>query len=297
MNSLEFTITEEVINCMKPKSERFGMLISSLVRHIHDFVREVELTEGEWMAAIEFLTKAGQISSEKRQEFILLSDTLGVSILVDAINNRLPKGATEQTVLGPYYLKGAPELPMGSDLTNGVIGEPCFYSGRVLALDAKPIEGALLDIWSGDGEGNYDMQLGSEEMRARGRLTTVADGRYRFRSIKPFYYPVPTDGPVGAMLAAMGRHPNRPGQIHFIASAPGCKTVVTHLFPSDTPFLDSDVVFGVKESLIVDFQRHVPGVAPTVEIVDVPFWTCEYDFHLIPHTWPLCETLLRPDKH
>jgi hydroxyquinol 1,2-dioxygenase len=235
------------------------------------------------MTALEFLTKAGQTCTDKRQEFILLSDTLGVSILVDAINNRLPEGASEQTVLGPYYWQGAPELAMGSDLAKGIVGEPCFYLGKMLSLDGRPVNGALLDIWSGDGEGNYDMQLECEEMRARGRLITGADGKYWFRSIKPFYYPVPTDGPVGAMLEAMGRHPNRPGHIHFIVSAPGYRTIITHLFPSDTPYLDSDAVFGVKESLVVDFKRHEPGVAPTGEKVDVPFWTCEYDFRLVPY--------------
>ncbi|AEA60157.1 intradiol ring-cleavage dioxygenase [Burkholderia gladioli] len=282
MSSREFTITDEAIARMQPKNERFGVVMTSLIRHLHNFVRDVELTNEEWMTAIEFLTKAGQMCTDKRQEFILLSDTLGVSILVDAINNRFPDGAIEQTVLGPYYWQGAPELPMGSDLAKGIVGEPCFYSGRMLTLEGQPLEGALLDIWSGDGEGNYDMQLESEEMRARGRLTTGADGKYWFRSIKPFYYPVPTDGPVGAMLEAMGRHPNRPGHIHFIVSAPGYKTVITHLFPSDTPYLDSDAVFGVKKSLIVDFKRHEAGLAPTGEKVDVPFWTCEYDFHLVP---------------
>ncbi|MGF6880392.1 dioxygenase [Paraburkholderia sp. MM5477-R1] len=281
MTARKFDITEQVLKSMKPANARFGVVMSALVRHLHDFVREVELEEAELMAAIEFLTKAGQICTAKRQEFVLLSDTLGVSILVDAINNRLPESATQQTVLGPYYWKGAPELPMGSDLARGVIGEPCFYSGTMLTLDDGPIEGAVLDIWSGDGEGNYDMQLGSDEMRARGRLATGPDGKYWFRSIKPFYYPVPTDGPVGSMLAAMGRHPNRPRHIHFIVSASGYKSIVTHLFPSDGPYLDSDVVFGVKQGLIVDFKRHEPGMAPTGEQVDVPFWTCEYDFRLV----------------
>lgn len=281
MSSQEFTITDEAIARMHPKDERFGVVMTSLIRHLHNFVRDVELTGEEWMTAIEFLTKAGQICTDKRQEFILMSDTLGVSILVDAINNRFPNGATEQTVLGPYYWQGAPELPMGSDLAKGIVGEPCFYSGKMLTLEGQPLAGALLDIWSGDGEGNYDMQLESEEMRARGRLTTGADGKYWFRSIKPFFYPVPTDGPVGAMLEALGRHPNRPGHIHFIVSAPDYKTVITHLFPSDTPYLDSDAVFGVKDSLVVDFKRHEPGIAPTGEQVTVPFWTCEYDFRLV----------------
>ena len=282
MGTREITITDDAISLMKPKNERFGTIMTSLVRHLHDFVRDVRLTNEEWMTAIEFLTRAGQMCTDKRQEFILLSDTLGVSILVDAINNRLPEGATEQTVLGPYYWQGAPDLAMGSDLAKGIVGEPCYYSGKVLSLDGTPIERALLDIWSGDGEGNYDMQLKSDEMRARGRLRTGSNGKYWFRSIKPFYYPVPTDGPVGAMLEAMGRHPNRPGHIHFIVSAPTYKAVITHVFPSDTPYLDSDAVFGVKQGLIVDFKRHEPGVAPTGETIDMPFWTCEYDFRLVP---------------
>jgi hydroxyquinol 1,2-dioxygenase len=254
--------------------------MTSLIQHLHDFVREVQLTEKEWITAIELLTRAGQVSTDKRHEFILISDILGISILVDAINNQFPSGASEQTVLGPFYWKGAPKLPMGSDLANGVLGEPCFYSGRVLDVIGRPIEGASLDIWSGDGEGNYDMQLGSSTMRARGLLTTGADGRYWFRSVKPFYYPVPTDGPVGTMLEAMGRHPNRPGHMHFILTAPGYKKLVTHLFPSDSPYLDSDAVFGVKESLIVDFHRHDAGIGPKGEKVDVPFWTCVYNFRL-----------------
>jgi hydroxyquinol 1,2-dioxygenase len=282
MSSREFTITQEAIDRMAPTSERFGAVMTSLIRHLHDFVRDVQLTEDEWMNAIRFLTDAGQICTEKRQEFILLSDTLGVSILVDAINNRFPPGATEQTVLGPYHWEGAPELPMGSDLSAGVLGEPCFYSGRLLTMDGAPIAGALLDIWSGDGEGNYDMQLGSSEMRARGKLTSGVDGKYRFRSIKPFYYPIPTDGPVGMMLSAMGRHPNRPGHIHFIVSANGYKTITTHLFPSDTQYLDSDAVFGVKDSLVVDFEQHAPGIAPDGKNIATPFWTCDYDFRLVP---------------
>jgi hydroxyquinol 1,2-dioxygenase len=281
MKLREHTITEEAIGRMQPVSERFGVVMGLLIRHLHDFARDVRLTGEEWSTAIEFLTRTGQACTDKRQEFILLSDTLGLSILVDAINNRLPEGASEQTVLGPYYWEGAPELPMGSNLASGVVGEPCFYSGRVITLDGHPIDGALLDIWSGDGDGNYDMQIGTDEMRARGRLTTGKDGKYWFRSIKPSYYPVPTDGPVGGMLNAMGRHPNRPGHIHFIVSAPDHRTVITHLFPSDTPFLDSDAVFGVKESLIVEFKHHAPGVAPGGERIDVPFWTCEYNFRLV----------------
>lgn len=282
MTSREFTITQEAIDRMTPKDERFGQVMTSLIRHLHDFIRDVQLTEAEWMTAIQFLTKAGQTCTDKRQEFILLSDTLGVSILVDAINNRLPEGATEQTVLGPYYWEGAPHKPMGANIAEGIVGEPCLYSGIVTSLDGKPIEGATLDIWSGDGEGNYDMQLGSDEMRARAVLTTGKDGKFWFWSVKPSFYPVPSDGPVGAMLDAMGRHPNRPGHMHFILRAPGHKTIVTHIFPSDSPYLDTDTVFGVKDGLIVDYIRHEPGTTPTGDTKTVPYHTCHYDFQLAP---------------
>jgi hydroxyquinol 1,2-dioxygenase len=202
----------------------------------------------------------------------------------DVINNRFPSGASEQTVLGPFYWKGAPKLPMESDLAIDLLGEPCFHSESLLDINGNSIKDASLDIWSGDGDGNYDMQLNSTTMRTRGLLTTGTDGRHSFRSIKPFYYPVPTDVPVGTMLEAIGRHPNRPGHMHFILSAPGCKILVTHLFPSDSFYLDSDAVFGVKESLIVDFHRWDTSIAPKGEKIDTPFWTCEYNFHLAPET-------------
>ena len=280
----ESSITDAVLDrfaaCDDP---RFKTILTALVRHMHDFVREVGLTEAEWMAGIQFLTATGQTCTDKRQEFILLSDTLGVSMLVDAINNRKPTGALESAVQGPYYWEGAPERPLGSNLAEGVKGEPAFYSGRVLTLDGAPVADALLDVWSGDGEGNYDMQLpGQTEMLARGKLRTDAEGRYRFRSIRPASYPVPTDGPVGMMLNRMGRHPYRPGHIHMIVSAPGFQTVTTQLFVSGDAYLDSDAVFGVKESLIIDFQRHEPGIAPTGEAIAVPFHTVEHDFVLCP---------------
>jgi hydroxyquinol 1,2-dioxygenase len=279
-HDLTDAVVERLAECDDP---RFKTVMTSLIRHLHDFVREVELTEAEWMTAIRFLTKVGQACTDKRQEFILLSDTLGVSILVDAISHRMPTGAVESTVLGPWYIEGAPELPLGSDISNGVAGEPTFYSGRLLTLDGTPIAGGLLDVWSGDGEGLYDMQMpGNTELLCRGKFRTDAEGRYWFRSIRPTYYPVPTDGPVGKMLKKMGRHPNRPGHIHMIVSAPGCQPVATHLFVAGSPYLDSDAVFAVKDSLIVDFERHEPGAAPTGEMMDVPFYTAEYDFRLAP---------------
>lgn len=278
----EKQITAAVLARMEQCADaRFREVMRSLVSHLHDFVREVRLTEEEWMSAIQFLTDTGKACTDRRQEFILLSDTLGVSILVITLNHPATGGTTDSTVLGPYYREGAPEMPHGANLAKGVKGEPAFYSGRVLGSDGTPIAGALLDVWSGDGEGTYDMQMeGEADMKARGRIRTDAEGRYAFRSIKPECYPVPTDGPVGRMLRKMGRHPMRPGHIHMIVSAPGCHAVTTHLFAAGSEYLDSDAVFGVKESLVTGFRRHPPGTAPDGTRIDVPYYTVNYDFRL-----------------
>jgi hydroxyquinol 1,2-dioxygenase len=278
------TITSAVIarldQCEDP---RFRHVMASLITHLHDFVRDVQLTEKEWIDAIQFLTDVGQKCTPQRQEFILLSDTLGVSVLVITLNHRAEQGTAESTVLGPFYWEGAPDLPLGANLAEGVKGEPAFYSGRVLSADGRPLPGALLDVWSGDGDGTYDMQMaGDVGMKARGKIRTDEQGRYWFRSIKPTYYPVPTDGPVGVMLRKMGRHPNRPGHIHMIVSAPGHAPVTTHLFVAGSEYLDSDAVFGMKESLVAKFNRHEAGRAPTGEQVSTPFYTVEYDFRLRP---------------
>jgi len=280
----EHTITQAVIGrlsgCTDP---RFKQVMTSLVTHLHDFVRDVRLTEEEWITAIQFLTAVGKTVTPKRHEFILLSDTLGVSILVITINHPADGGTLESTVLGPYYWEGAPELPLGANLAVDVKGDPTFYSGRVLSADGTPIAGALLDIWSGDGEGTYDMQMPDEtEMKARGRIRTDAQGRYWFRSIRPTFYPVPDDGPVGDMLRKMERHPFRPGHIHMIVSAPGHLPVTTHLFVAGSQYLDSDAVFGVKESLVAQFDRHEPGTAPDGSKIETAYYTCRYDFRLRP---------------
>ena len=260
---------------------RFRQVMGSLVTHLHDFVREVKLTEAEWITAIQFLTDTGKTCTDKRQEFILLSDTLGISILVITINHPATGGTTDSTVLGPYYWEGAPELPLGANLAEGVKGEPAFYSGKVLDDSGRPIAGAVLDVWSGDGEGTYDMQMDDDVgMKARGRIRTDTQGNYSFRSIKPNYYPVPSDGPVGRMLEKMGRHAMRPGHIHMIVSAAGHHPVTTHLFAAGSEYLDSDAVFGVKESLVTAFARHDPGVAPDGTKVAVPYYTVNYDFRL-----------------
>ena len=280
----EQSITQAVIDRLSQSDDpRFKRVMTSLVTHLHDFVRDVRLTETEWLAAIEFLTDVGQTCTPKRQEFILLSDTLGVSVLVITLNHPADNGSAESTVLGPFYWEGAPDLPCGSNLAEGVKGEPTFYSGRVLSAAGTPLANALLDIWSGDGDGDYDMQIpGETAMRARGKIRTDAEGRYWFRSIRPTFYPVPTDGPVGRMLRKMGRHPYRPGHIHMIVSAAGHCPVTTHLFVAGSQYLDSDAVFGMKESLVAQFDRHPAGVGPGGVRMEVPYYTVNYDFRLRP---------------
>jgi hydroxyquinol 1,2-dioxygenase len=278
--SITQAVAGRLAECDDP---RFTRIMTSLVTHLHDFVREVSLTESEWLTAIQFLTDVGKTCTDRRQEYILLSDTLGVSVLVITLNHPADEGSAESTVMGPFYWEGAPELPRGSNLAAGVKGEPTFFSGRVLSVDGRPLENALLDIWSGDGEGNYDMQIpGEPGMKARGRIRTDTEGRYWFWSIKPTFYPVPTDGPVGRMLRKMGRHPYRPGHIHMIVSAPGHLPVTTHLFVAGSQYLESDAVFGMKESLVTQFERHPPGVGPGGERVDTAFYTVNYDFRLRP---------------
>ncbi|RYX89040.1 MAG: hydroxyquinol 1,2-dioxygenase [Comamonadaceae bacterium] len=270
---------------------RFKEIMTSLVEHAHAFVRDVKLTPDEWMTAIQFLTATGKMCDEKRQEFILLSDTLGISMLVVAIDQARaaasgsrPSGAdhpTEATVQGPFYWEGAPGLPLGADIGAGH-GEPCYYHGRVTDLAGKPVAHCALDVWSGDGEGFYDMQKPGGEMALRARFHTDADGSYHFWSIKPAYYPVPADGPVGGMLHRMGRHPNRPGHMHMMLQAPGYERLITHIFVADSPYIDSDAVFGVRNSLVVDFDAHPAGKAPDGTTRSTPYHSAKYDFRLVP---------------
>jgi hydroxyquinol 1,2-dioxygenase len=282
-NLTEANLTDAVLAKLQGATDpRFKQIMTSLIKHLHAFVREVELTEAEWFAGIQFLTATGQKCDDKRQEYILLSDTLGVSMLIDAINHRKPTGATESTVLGPFYVRGAPELPIGADLAEGLPGEKVHFSGRVLTPEGKPIAGATLDLWSTDNEGWYDVQLPGQEMRARGKIKTDAEGRYAFWTVKPVSYPIPTDGPVGKMLLKMGRHPYRPAHTHMIVSAPGYEAVTTHLFVEGDPYLESDAVFAVKNSLVVEFERHEPGIAPDGKRMDRPYYTVQYDFGLVP---------------
>ncbi len=258
----EKTSEELVLSRLAPDVDpRFREVMQSAVRHLHAFVKEIEPTMAEWERAIHFLTATGKICDDKRQEWILASDTLGVSMLIDAINHRRPGGATENTVLGPFHVSGAPERENGTSICLDGKGAPCIVHGRVTDEDGNPIAGARVDVWQTNDDGFYDVQQPGvqPDMNMRGVFTTGVDGRYAFTTVKPLPYSIPTDGPVGAMLVAMGRHAMRPAHIHYIVTAPGYETLVTHIFPEGDPYLDSDAVFGVKESLIVPFEGDETG--------------------------------------
>jgi hydroxyquinol 1,2-dioxygenase len=279
------TVTPAVIDRLANTADpRLKRILTSLVTHLHDFAREVELTESEWLQGIEFLTATGQKCDAKRQEFILLSDTLGLSMLVVAMNHAKPAGATEATVLGPFHVDDAPAAEQGADLAGGAPGAPLFVVARIRDLAGRPVAGAEVDVWQADDDGLYDVQRAElgDTRRARGLLRSDESGTVRFRSIAPTAYPVPTDGPVGRMLLASGRHPWRPAHLHFRIRAPGFATLVTHIFRAGDPYLDSDAVFGVRSSLIGDFSRHEPGIAPDGARLAVPFYSLTQDFVLAP---------------
>lgn len=276
----QHTITQAVVgrlaNCDNP---RLKEVLTALVTHLHDFVRETQLTEEEWMQGIGFLTDTGHMCTGQRQEFILLSDTLGVSMLTVALNQARPAGATEATVFGPFHVGDAPSFEAGADIARGAPGEPLFVDVEIVGLDGRAVAGATVDVWQADQEGLYDVQrpaLGNER-RARGVLRTDAAGRTHFRTIVPTAYPVPTDGPVGRMLVASGRHPWRPAHIHFLILASGFQTLTTHIFREPDAYLDSDVVFGVRSSLIGKFERHERGL-----LGDGPYFTLSQRFVLSP---------------
>ena len=256
-------------------SPRLREVMDSLVRHLHAFAKEVHLTQAEWSAGIEFLTRTGQICSGERQEFILLSDVLGFSMLVDAINSRRPAEATENTVFGPFHVEDAPIRAMGDSINLDGKGQRCLYEGRVLDLQGTPIEGACIDVWSDNVDGFYDVQQPGIQPRwnNRGRFITGPDGAYRFVGIKPVSYPIPDDGPVGQLLAQLGRHPFRPAHMHFLVTAPGFQKLVTHTFVGGDAWLGSDTVFGVKRSLIAPFEPR-DGQDPA--------WRSPFDFVLAP---------------
>lgn len=285
----EHTITEAVLERVRQApTPRARQISEALVRHLHDFVREVEPTFDEWLAAIDFLTEVGQKCTDKNQEFILLSDTLGVSMLVDAINHRLPEGATQTTVMGPFYMPDAPVMPLGTNLAEGLKGTPLLVTGTVSSQRApgqrEPLAGAAVDTWQSDSEGYYDVQhleeLGGYSLRAR--FHTDDQGRFWFWTVVPTAYSIPADGPVGRMLAAQGRHPYRPAHVHFMITAPGHTRLVTHLFVAGDKYIDSDVVFGVKQSLIKEFKPQPAGTAADGTVMDRDYVLLEHDFVLAP---------------
>jgi hydroxyquinol 1,2-dioxygenase len=246
------TVLESFADCADP---RLREIMTALVRHLHAFASEVRLTQAEWERAIAILTATGEITDETRQEFILWSDTLGLSMLVDALTHDLPGGATESTVLGPFYVPGSPERANGDSIAEDPgAGAPVRVHGRVLALDGSPIPGAEIDVWQNGEDMLYAVQSPeAPEDHLRGRFLTDAAGRYAFIGVRPVPYPIPADGPVGAMLAATGRHPWRPAHIHMIVRASGYRTLTTHIFDAASEYLDSDAVFAVKPSLAREF--------------------------------------------
>ncbi len=261
---------------------RLKTIMQSLVKHLHAFARETNLTEAEWMAGIQFLTATGHKCDDVRQEFILLSDTLGLSMLLVALHDGAQQGATEATVLGPFHTPDAPALKSGADMTNGAPGEPLYVTGRVVTADGKPVAHAMVDVWQADAEGLYDVQRGElhNERRARGLIQADQLGQFSFWTVLPEAYPVPTDGPVGQMLVNTGRHAWRPAHIHFMVKAEGFQPLITHIFREGDKYLDSDVVFGVRPSLVGKFQSHTAGSAPDGRAMQKAYWTLDYSFAL-----------------
>jgi hydroxyquinol 1,2-dioxygenase len=269
----EHTVTQAVVDLLSGTPDpRLKLILVRLITHLHNFAREVELTEEELLEAILFLTATGQKCSEKRQEFILLSDVLGLSMLTVAMNNKKPEGCTESTVFGPFHVEGAPVYDNGADIANGAVGEPCLVRGTVKDRNGIPIAGAELEVWQADAEGNYDVQYPDlKTHQARGVLRSRQDGSFEFRTVVAVAYPIPVDGPVGDLLRATGRHPWRPAHLHFMIKAKQYQTLVTHVFRNGDQYLDSDAVFGVRQTLVADWIRQPDGG-----------YTLNYDFVLNP---------------
>ena len=250
MDFNESNATEAVLDSFsKIKDKRLKQIMNSLITHLHQVVKEVEPTEDEWMKAIMFLTKTGQKCDDRRQEFILLSDVLGVSMLLDAINNRKSKDETETTVLGPFHAP-SPTVTNGENIAKSVVGDNCIVSGNIMDIDKNPIPGASIEVWQSGPDGLYDVQKDGDVVDLRATLSSLKDGSYLFRTVKPQYYPIPVDGPVGDLLNNLDRHPYRPAHIHFMVKADGYKDLVTHVFIDGDKYLESDTVFAVKKSLI-----------------------------------------------
>jgi hydroxyquinol 1,2-dioxygenase len=263
---------------------RLKQIMQSAVRHLHAFLRDVRLTEQEWKQGIDFLTAVGHLTDERRQEFILLSDTLGVSMQTIAINNEAYADATEATVFGPFFVEDSPQVERGGDISFGAAGEPCWVEGTVTGVDGTPLPGARIEVWQADEAGFYDVQYDDDRVAARAHLVTDEQGRYSFWGITPNPYPIPHDGPVGQMLDAVGRSPIRASHLHFMVTAPGYRTLVTHIFVRGDELLDRDSVFGVKESLVKDFLPHPAGTpTPDGRDMDGRTWSqVRFDIVLAP---------------
>ena len=283
--AVEETLTQNVLrsfeNCTDPRLQH---LMQALVRHLHAFIREVRLTEDEWNAAIAFLTEAGHITDEKRQEFILLSDVLGASMQTINVNNQAYKNATEATVFGPFFAEDAPEIPNGGDIAGGAPGQPCWLEGTVTDTEGDPVPGARIEVWEADEDGFYDVQYGDNRVAGRAHLFADDQGHYSFWGLAPTPYPIPHDGPVGKLLEATGRSPMRASHLHFMVTAPDKRALVTHIFVAGDELLKSDTVFGVKDSLIKYFEQQVPGTAtPDGRDLDGKSWArSRFDIVLAP---------------
>ncbi|MFD7073252.1 dioxygenase [Nocardioides sp. NPDC057577] len=282
--AVEQTLVDTVVASFDAcEDPRLKEVMVSLTRHLHAFIRDVRLTEEEWGAAIDFLTKAGHITDDVRQEFILLSDTLGASMQTININNQAYADATEATVFGPFFVEDSPGIELGGDMAFGAPGEPCWVTGTVTGTDGKPLVGAKIEVWEADEDGLYDVQRDAGARAARAHLFTDAEGGYRFWGLTPTPYPIPDDGPVGKMLAAVGRSPLRASHLHFMVTHEGCRTLVTHIFPEGDPIGWKDTVFGVKESLIKRFEQQPAGTpTPDGRAVDGTWSSVRFDIVLAP---------------
>jgi hydroxyquinol 1,2-dioxygenase len=277
----EGQLTAEVLESFAgTPSPRLRELLQGLVGHLHAYAREVRLTEAEWRFAIDFLTRTGHITDDRRQEFILLSDVLGLSMLTIAINAPSDLGATEPTVFGPFFVAQAPEIGYGGDIAQGAPGEPCWVQGQVTDTRGRPLAGAMIEVWEADEDGFYDVQYSDGRTAGRARMTADGEGRYGFWSVMPVPYPIPGDGPAGELLAAAGRSPMRPAHVHFMVSAAGHRTLVTHVFLADGPHLSDDAVFGVKDSLIEPFTEEPPGIGPGGRELGQRWWKLIFDVRL-----------------
>ena len=262
---------------------RTAQVMAALVRHLHAFAREVRLTEPEWMAAMRWLTETGQISDDKREEFILASDVLGLSMLVVQMNHAFDAKATPATVLGPFHIEGSPEKDFGGDMSDGLPGTPLYLTGTVRGLDGAPVGGAILDVWQADEDGAYESQIpGIDEARLRAKYATRPDGSYCLRTIAPKGYSIPMDGPVGALIRGTDISHFRPAHVHFLINAAGYEPLITHLFQEGAEYLDSDVVFGTKQELVVAFEPRDPGPTPDGGESAEPWLEARYDFVLQP---------------